>query len=79
MPQYVGLLHSGLKNPVKDQVAALKNKLGGVTLTEKYADNKVETLEDNAETFVEDPNCLVIIAAGGTRSYCGTAGNSAAG
>jgi putative ABC transport system substrate-binding protein len=66
MPQYVGLLHSGLKTPVKDQVIALKNKLGGVTLTETYADNKVETLEDNAEVFVGDPNCLVIIAAGGT-------------
>jgi putative ABC transport system substrate-binding protein len=66
MPQYVGLLHSGLKTPVKDQVTALKTKLGGVTLTETYADNKVETLEDNAETFVGDPNCLVIIAAGGT-------------
>jgi putative tryptophan/tyrosine transport system substrate-binding protein len=66
MPQYVGLLHSGLKAPVKDQVTALKNKLGGVTLTETYADNKVETLEDNAEAFVGDPDCRVIIAAGGT-------------
>jgi ABC-type uncharacterized transport system substrate-binding protein len=66
MPQYVGLLHSGSKTPVKDQVEALKNKLGGVTLTETYADNKVETLEDNAEVFVGDLNCRVIIAAGGT-------------
>jgi putative ABC transport system substrate-binding protein len=66
MPQYVGLLHSGSKTPVKDQVKALKDKLGGVTLTETYADNKVETLEDNAEVFVGDSDCLVIIAAGGT-------------
>jgi ABC-type uncharacterized transport system substrate-binding protein len=66
MPQYVGLLHSASKTPVKDQVKALKDKLGGVTLTETYADNKVETLEDNAEVFVGDPDCLVIIAAGGT-------------
>jgi putative ABC transport system substrate-binding protein len=66
MPQYVGLLHSGKKAPVKDQVTALKNKLGGVTLTETYADNNADNLEDNAVAFAGDPNCSVIIAAGGT-------------
>jgi hypothetical protein len=66
MPQYVSLLHSGKNTAVANQVAALKKKLSGVTLRDRYADNDIEKLEDDAEDFAGDSNCLVIIAGGGT-------------
>jgi putative ABC transport system substrate-binding protein len=66
MPDYVGLLHSGNKNPVATQVSALNVKLGGTPLTDKYAQDDPSKLEDLAEDFVDDPNCKVIIAAGGS-------------
>src|SRR5262249_2178751 len=63
---YIGLLHSGVKNAVQDQVAALKGKLGGIDLDDKYANNHPDDLESIAEDFVDDGNCKVIIAGGGT-------------